>query len=90
MPKRGSKANLLVDRGFRTHEASVMLLRAQLAEAPRSWGGTRTADAATGGEAACAAARSGIVRNKTKLMSFDYLAVLCAKTKVAVGLRLEA
>jgi predicted XRE-type DNA-binding protein len=87
-----SSGNAFLDLGFPPHEASVMLLRAQLAEALRQWmerEGLTQAQAAK--RLGIAQPRvSDIVRNKVELMSLDYLVGLCAKAKVDVGLRLAA
>jgi predicted XRE-type DNA-binding protein len=87
-----SSGNVFLDLGFPPHEASVMLLRAQLAEALRVWmerGKLTQAQAAK--RLGIAQPRvSDIVRNKVELMSLDYLVGLCAKAKLDVGLRLAA
>ena len=87
-----SSGNVFLDLGFAPHEASVMLLRAQLAEALRTWmerEGLTQAQAAR--RLGIAQPRmSDIVRNKVELMSLDYLVGLCAKAKVDVGLKLAA
>jgi predicted XRE-type DNA-binding protein len=87
-----SSGNVFLDLGFPPHEASVMLLRAQLAEALRVWmekGKLTQAHAAK--RLGIAQPRvSDIVRNKVELMSLDYLVGLCAKAKLDVGLRLAA
>jgi len=87
-----SSGNVFLDLGFPPHEASVMLLRAQLAEALRGWmerEGLTQAQAAK--RLGIAQPRvSDIVRNKVELMSLDYLVALCAKAKLDVGLRLAA
>jgi predicted XRE-type DNA-binding protein len=87
-----SSGNVFLDLGFAPQEASVMLLRAQLAEALRAW---IERESFTQAQAAkhlgIAQPRvSDIVRNKVELMSLDYLVALCAKAKVDVGLRLAA
>ena len=94
MRKRVSKSsgNIFLDLGFPAHEASVMLLRARLAEALRGW---MEREQLTQAQAAkrldIAQPRvSDIVRGKVELMSLDYLVGLCAKAKVDVGLRLAA
>ncbi len=94
MRKRVSKSsgNIFLDLGFPAHEASVMLLRAQLAEALRGW---MEREQLTQAQAAkrldIAQPRvPDIVRGKVELMSLDYLVGLCAKAKVDVGLRLAA
>ena len=94
MAKRAVKTsgNVFLDLGFAPHEASVMLLRAQLAEALRNWmerEGLTQAQAAK--RLGIAQPRvSDIVRNKVELMSLDYLVGLCAKAKLDVGLKLAA
>jgi predicted XRE-type DNA-binding protein len=87
-----SSGNVFLDLGFPPHEASVMLLRAQLAEALRQW---MEREELTQAEAAkrlgLAQPRvSEIVRGKVELLSLDYLVGLCAKAGVDVGLRLAA
>jgi len=94
MAKRSGKSsgNIFLDLGFPPHEASVRLLRAQLAEALRVW------MAREGLTLAKAARRLGIaqprvsdiVRGKVELMSLDYLVGLCSKADLDVGLRLAA
>jgi predicted XRE-type DNA-binding protein len=89
---RHSGANIFLDLGFPPHKASVMLLRAQLAEALRSWMEREDLTQAR------AAKRLGItqprmseiVRGKVELMSLDYLAGRCAKAGLDIGLRLAA
>ena len=94
MKKRITKSsgNIFLDLGFPAHEASVMLLRAQLAEALRGWmerEGLTQAQAAK--RLGIAQPRmSDIVRGKIELMSLDYLVTLCAKAKLDVGLQLAA
>lgn len=87
-----SSGNVFLDLGFPPHEASVMLLRAQLAEALRQW---MEREELTQAEAAkrlgLAQPRvSEIVRGKVELLSLDYLVGLCAKAGLDVGLRLAA
>jgi predicted XRE-type DNA-binding protein len=69
-----------------------MLLRAQLAEALRTWmerEGITQAQAAK--RLGIAQPRmSEIVRGKVELMSLDYLVGLCAKAGLDIGLRLAA
>jgi predicted XRE-type DNA-binding protein len=92
--RRGAKSNgnVFLELGFPAHEASVMLLRAQLAEVLREWmerEGLTQAQAAK--RLGIAQPRmSDIVRGKVELMSLDYLVGLCAKAKLDVGLRLAA
>ena len=87
-----SSGNIFLDLGFPPHEASVMLLRAQLAETLRSWmERERLTQAQTAKRLGIAQPRvSEIVRGKVELMSLDYLVGLCAKAKLDVGLRLAA
>ena len=94
MAKRKSKSsgNIFLDLGFPAHEASVMLLRAQLAEALRNW---MEREQLTQAQAAkrldIAQPRvSDIVRGKVELMSLDYMVQLCSKANLDVGLRLAA
>jgi predicted XRE-type DNA-binding protein len=94
MKKRVTKSsgNVFLNLGLPAHEASVMLLRAQLAEGLRGWmerEGMTQAQAAK--RLGIAQPRvSDIVRGKVELMSLDYLVGLCAKAKLDVGLRLAA
>ena len=87
-----SSGNIFLDLGFPPHEASVMLLRAQLAEALRSW---MEREELTQAQAAkrlgiTQPRMSEIVRGKVELMSLDYLAGLCVKAGLDIGLRLAA
>jgi len=88
---RGS-GHVFLDLGFPPHEAAVMLLRCELAEALRRW-------MARGGlTQAQAAARLGvsqpriseIARNKVDKLSLDYLVGLCSKAGVSVRVKLAA
>ncbi|MBI2318318.1 MAG: XRE family transcriptional regulator [Betaproteobacteria bacterium] len=87
-----SSGNIFLDLGFPPHEAAVLLLRAELAEALRQW--IESEDLTQ----ALAAKRLGIaqprvseiVRGKLELMSRDYLVGLCAKAGVSVQVRLAA
>ncbi len=84
--------NVFLDLGFPPHEAAVMLLRCELAEAIRKW------MAREGLTQAQAAKRLGIVqpriseivRNKVDKLSLDYLVTLCAKAGVSVAVKLAA
>lgn len=88
---RGS-GNVFLDLGFPPHEAAIMLLRCEIAEALRKWidreGLTQTQ----------AAKRlnvvqpriSEIVCNKVNKLSLDYLVGLCAKAGVSVTVKLVA
>jgi len=87
-----SSGNIFLDLGFPPHEAEVMLLRAQLAEALRQWIEREQLTQAL------AAKRLGItqprvseiVRGKVELLSLDFLVGLCAKAGILVGLKLAA
>ncbi len=87
-----SSGNIFLDLGFPPHEAAVLLLRAELAEALRQWiesEGLTQAQAAK--RLGIAQPRvSEIVRGKLELMSLDYLVGLCAKAGVSVQVRLAA
>jgi predicted XRE-type DNA-binding protein len=84
--------NVFLDLGFPPHEAAVMLLRCELAEALRQW------MAHEGLTQAQAAKRLGVVqpriseiaRNKADKLSLDYLVGLCAKAGVSVAVKLAA
>ncbi len=87
-----SSGNIFVDLGFEPHEAAVMLLRCELAEAMRKWivrGGLTQAEAAR--RLGIAQPRiSEIVRNKVDKLSLDYLVGLCAKAGVVVKVKTAA
>jgi len=84
--------NVFLDLGFPPHEAAVMLLRCELAEALRKW---REREGISQVEAA---KRLGVVqpriseiaRNKVDKLSLDYLVGLCAKAGVSVAVKLAA
>lgn len=84
--------NVFVDLGFPAHEAAVMLLRCELAEALRKWMDRE------GITQAVAAKRLGVVqpriseiaRNKVDKLSLDYLVGLCAKAGVSVAVKFAA
>lgn len=83
---------MFLDLGFLPHEAAVMLLRCEIAEALRKWidreGLTQTQ----------AAKRLNIVQpriseivcNKVDKLSLDYLVGLCAKAGVSISVKLAA
>jgi predicted XRE-type DNA-binding protein len=87
-----SSGNIFIDLGFQPHEAAVMLLRCELAEALRKWidrEGITQAQAAV--RLGVAQPRiSEISRNKVDKLSLDYLVGLCAKAGVAVKVRTAA
>ena len=84
--------NVVIDLGFEPHQAAVMLLRCELAEALRKW---IDRDGLTQAEAArilgVAQPRvSEIARNKVDKLSLDYLVGLCAKAGVMVKVKTAA
>jgi predicted XRE-type DNA-binding protein len=87
-----SSGNIFLDLGFSPHEAAVLLLRAELAEALRQWmeseGITQTQAAKRLGITQPRV--SEIMRGKIELMSLDYMVGLCAKAGVSVEVRLAA
>jgi predicted XRE-type DNA-binding protein len=87
-----SSGNIFLDLGFPPHEAAVLLLRAELAEALRQWmeseGITQTQAAKRLGITQPRV--SEIMRGKIELMSLDYMVGLCAKAGVSVEVRLAA
>ncbi len=88
----GSSGNIFLDLGFPPHEATVMLLRAELAEALRVW---MQREKLTQAQAA-KRLRIGqprvseIARGKVDLLSLDYLVGLCAKAGIPVAMRVAA
>jgi len=84
--------NLFLDLGFPPHEAAVMLLRCELAEALRQW------MAREGLTQVRAAKRLGVAQpriseiacNKVDKLSLDYVVGLCAKAGVSLAVRLAA
>jgi predicted XRE-type DNA-binding protein len=87
-----TSGNIFIDLGFPPHEAAVMLLRCELAEALRKWidrEGITQAQAAK--HLGVAQPRiSEIARNKVDKLSLDYLVGLCAKAGVSVKVRTAA
>ena len=87
-----SSGNVFIDLGFEPHEAAVMLLRSELAEALRKWverEGITQAEAAR--RLGVAQPRiSEIARNKVDRLSLDYLVGLCAKAGVVVTIKTAA
>src|SRR5258705_6416382 len=88
---RGSR-NVFLALGFPPHEAAVMLLRCQLAEALRQWMARESLTQAQAAKRLGVAQPriSEIARNKVDKLSLDYLVGLCAKAGVSVVLRLAA
>lgn len=87
-----STGNIFLDLGFPPHEAKVMLLRAQLAEALRQWiEREQLTQALAAKRLGIAQPRvSEIARGKVELLSLDFLVGLCAKAGIPVGLKLAA
>ena len=87
-----SSGNIFLDLGFPPHEAAVLLLRAELAEALRQWIESEDLTQARAAKRLGIAQPrvSEIVRGKVELMSLDYLVGLCAKAGVSVEVRLAA
>jgi predicted XRE-type DNA-binding protein len=88
---RGS-GNVFLDLGFPPHEAAVMLLRCELAEALRQW---MDREGCTQAEAAkrlgvSQPRISEIARNRVDKLSLDYLVGLCAKAGVSVKVKMAA
>ncbi len=87
-----SSGNIFLDLGFPPHEAAVMLLRAELAEALRVW---MEREKLTQAQAArrlkiSQPRVSEIARGKVELLSLDYLVGLCAKAGIPVAVRVAA
>lgn len=84
--------NVFLDLGFPPHEAAVMLLRCELAEAIRKWmARERVTQAQAAKRLGVVQPRiSEIVRNKVDKLSLDYLVSLCAKAGVSVAVKVAA
>ncbi len=91
-PHSETSGNIFIDLGFPPHEAAVMLLRCELAEALRKWidrEGITQAQAAE--RLGVAQPRiSEIARNKVDKLSLDYLVGLCTKAGVSVKVKTAA
>jgi len=84
--------NVFLDLGFPPHEAAVMLLRCELAEALRRW---MDRESLTQVQAAkrlgvSQPRLSEIARNKVDKLSLDYLVGLCTKAGVSVKMEMAA
>lgn len=90
--RRRHGSNVFLDLGFPPHEAAIMLLRCELAEALRKWmdrAGCTQAEAAK--RLGVSQPRiSEIARNKVDKLSLDYLVGLCAKAGVSVKVKMAA
>lgn len=91
-PHRETRGNIFIDLGFPPHEAAVMPLRSELAEALRRWidrEGITQAQAAE--RLGVAQPRiSEIARNKVDKLALDTFVGLCAKAGVSVRVRTTA
>jgi len=87
-----SSGNIFLDLGFPPHEAAVLLLRAEAAEALRAWmERAHLTQAQAAKRLSIAQPRlSEIAQNKVELLSLDYLVGLCAKARLPLRLRLAA
>ncbi len=87
-----SSGNIFLDLGFPPHEAEVMLLRARLTEALRTWiDREELTQAQASKRLGITQPRvSEITRGKVELLSLDYLVGLCAKAGISVGLKIAA
>ena len=88
---RGS-GNVFLDLGFPPHEAAVMLLRCEIAEALRKWMAREELTQAQAAKRLGVAQPriSEIARNKVDKLSLDYLVGLCAKVGLSVAVKLAA
>ena len=88
---RGSR-NVFLDLGFPPHEAAVMLLRCQLAEALRQWMARENLTQAQAAKllGVVQPRISEIARNKVDKLSLDYLVSLCTKAGLSVAVKLAA
>jgi predicted XRE-type DNA-binding protein len=84
--------NVFLDLGFPPHEATVMLLRCELAEALRKWMDREGCTQAQAGKRLGVSQPriSEIARNKVDKLSLDYLVALCAKAGVSVKVKMAA
>ena len=84
--------NVFLDLGFPPHQATVMLLRCELAEGLRRWMAGRGLTQAQAAEhlGVSQPRISEISRNKVDKLSLDYLVSLCLKAGVSVKVKLAA
>lgn len=85
-------SNVFLDLGFPPHEAAVLLLRCDIAEALRKWIGREGLTQAQAAKRLSVVQPriSEIARNKVDKLSLDYLVGLCAKAGVSVTVKLAA
>lgn len=84
--------NVFLDLGFPPHEAAVLLLRCELAEALRQWVDREGLTQALAAErlGVSQPRMSEIARNRVEKLSLDYLVGLCSKAGVSVAVKLAA
>lgn len=84
--------NVFLDLGFPPHEAAVLLLRSELAEALRQWMDREGLTQAVAAErlGVSQPRMSEIARNRVEKLSLDYLVGLCAKAGLSVAVKLAA
>jgi len=89
---RQGSGNVFLDLGFPPHEADVMLLRCELAEALRRWmARQRLTQAQVAHRLGISQPRvSEIARNRVEKLSLDYLVGLCSKAGVSVKVKVAA
>jgi predicted XRE-type DNA-binding protein len=87
-----SQGNIFLDLGFPPHEAAVLQLRCEAAEALRLWMDREGLTQAQAAERLGVSQPriSEIARNRVEKLSLDYLIGLCAKVGVSVALNLAA
>lgn len=87
-----NKQNIFLDLGLPKHEATVLLLRSELAGKIRKWqqsSGLTQAAAAKHLEIS-APRLNEIMKNRIEKVSVDYLLGICAKLGLAVTLKIAA
>lgn len=87
-----SSGNIFLDLGFPPHEAAVLLLRCEVAEALRQWMQREGLTQARAAEllGVSQPRMSEIARNRVAKLSLDYLVGLCSKAGVTVEMKLAA
>jgi predicted XRE-type DNA-binding protein len=87
-----SSGNVFLDLGFPPHEAAVLLLRCEVAEALRQWMQREGLTQARAAEllGVSQPRMSEIARNRVGKLSLDYLVGLCTKAGVTVEMKLAA
>lgn len=84
--------NVFLDLGFPPHEAAVLLLRCEIAEALRKWIDREELTQAQAAKhlGVVQPRISEIARNKVDKLSLDYLVGLCAKAGLSVTVKSAA